>query len=76
MGRAASEEKARASSLYLLFYYMGSSVIGALGGIFLHWDGWQGEVMMLAVVLLVALLVSVWLCQTEDTGELAGQKNL
>ncbi|MCM3585815.1 MFS transporter [Mesobacillus maritimus] len=38
----AHENKAQASSLYLLFYYLGSSVVGSIGGYFwehLHWPG-------------------------------------
>lgn len=38
----AVENKAQASSLYLLFYYLGSSFVGSIGGYFwesFHWVG-------------------------------------
>jgi len=38
----AAENKAQASSLYLLFYYLGSSFVGSIGGYFwesFHWVG-------------------------------------
>jgi MFS transporter, YNFM family, putative membrane transport protein len=38
----AAENKAQASSLYLLFYYLGSSFVGSIGGYFwesFHWGG-------------------------------------
>ena len=41
-GRAASVGKAQASSLYNLFYYAGSSIIGWFGGIALAHAGWTG----------------------------------
>lgn len=41
-GRAATVGKAQASSLYNLFYYAGSSVIGWFGGIALEHAGWTG----------------------------------
>lgn len=50
--------KAQSSALYLLFYYIGSSIIGALGGKFLIWHGWVGVVMLLSVVIILALLLS------------------
>ncbi|MBM4762893.1 MFS transporter [Bacillus sp. B15-48] len=38
----AAQNKAQASSLYLLFYYLGSSIVGSFGGYFwehFHWGG-------------------------------------
>ncbi|WP_324611593.1 MFS transporter [Bacillus massiliglaciei] len=56
VGRLAhSDEKAQASSLYLLFYYGGSSLVGAVGGVFLHDFGWMGVTIM--VLLLIGLAV-------------------
>lgn len=56
---AEKSEKAQASSLYLLFYYAGSSIVGALGGVFFHHSGWSGEVAMAAVLLLVGVLCTL-----------------
>ncbi len=52
---AERTEKAQTSSLYLLFYYVGSSVVGALGGVFLHTYGWFGEVVMVLILLLIGI---------------------
>ncbi|TBL72719.1 MFS transporter [Paenibacillus thalictri] len=50
--------KAYASSLYLLFYYTGSSLVGWLGGLFLASLGWSGVILMIGgLVLLVAALL-------------------
>ncbi len=38
-GQVTNQFKAQASALYLLFYYIGSSVWGVMGGYF--WDYWQ-----------------------------------
>lgn len=52
--------KAYASSLYLLFYYTGSSVIGWSGGIFLTLIGWSGVILMIGGLLVITgLLVMV-----------------
>ena len=52
--------KAYASSLYLLFYYTGSSVIGWSGGIFLTFIGWSGVILMVGgLLVLTGLLVMV-----------------
>jgi YNFM family putative membrane transporter len=40
VGRLASANRSHASSLYLLAYYMGASVLGSAGGWFWRWGGW------------------------------------
>jgi len=55
---AGRESKAQASSLYLLFYYGGSSLIGWSGGLFLHQFGWNGMIAYASVLLVLAALVS------------------
>lgn len=57
VGRSAKSDKAQASSLYLLFYYLGSSVLGTLGGKFLMLYGWNGIVGYITTLLLIALLL-------------------
>lgn len=57
--RRTRHGKAQASSLYLFFYYMGSSVIGTLGGVFWNGLGWWGVAALVACTLALALLVSV-----------------
>jgi len=42
VGRMAGPAKGHAASLYLLFYYLGSSVTGSVGGWFWQHLGWNG----------------------------------
>jgi len=53
VGRLAKRSKGLASSLYLLAYYIGSSVIGSLGGHFLAAAGWSGVIALVWAVLAV-----------------------
>lgn len=58
VGRLAKQAKGHASSLYLLGYYLGSSLLGAGSGWFLQQAGWSGLVVcMLALLGGVLLLV-------------------
>jgi YNFM family putative membrane transporter len=59
VGRRAEHAPAQASALYLLAYYLGSSVAGPLGGV--AWDsgGWNEVVLVGAVLLALALVVSL-----------------
>jgi len=42
VGRLATQDRSHASSLYLLAYYLGASVLGSAGGWFWRWGGWGG----------------------------------
>lgn len=42
VGRMAGAHKGHAASLYLLAYYLGSSVLGSVGGWFWEHGGWRG----------------------------------
>src|SRR6218665_3047240 len=42
VGRMAGAHKGHAASLYLLAYYLGSSVLGSVGGWFWEHGGWGG----------------------------------
>lgn len=57
IGKISTHDKAQASSLYLLFYYIGSSVGGTLGGRFWSSYGWGGVVTMISGFLVIAFLV-------------------
>ena len=64
VGRIApAGHKSQASSLYLLFYYTGSSLVGWLGGQFLGAYGWIGVVLFLCglLLLMAALLKPLWI---------------
>jgi YNFM family putative membrane transporter len=52
------EIKAQASSLYLLFYYTGSSLIGWLGGFFWARFGWPGVIGLDAGALMLATFLA------------------
>ncbi|WP_102693593.1 MFS transporter [Rummeliibacillus pycnus] len=49
--------KAYASSLYLLFYYIGSSVIGTIGGHFYDANGWNGVTGIMITCCIVGLIL-------------------
>lgn len=51
VGRLARDTKGHASSLYLLSYYLGSSIAGSLGGYFWLADGWSGVISFNLVLL-------------------------
>ena len=59
-GASAVAGRAQSASLYNLGYYAGSSVLGFVGGIFLHLAGWPGTVgMVLGLAALATALVAV-----------------
>ena len=55
VGQLAGAHKSHAASLYLLFYYLGSSSIGAVGGWFWLHGGWPAEVALTAVLAVIGL---------------------
>ena len=69
VGRSCCGDKAQASSLYLLFYYAGASVVGTAGGVFLSAYGWAGVVAVSAGMLGAALAVAARLLVLEARGE-------
>lgn len=58
VGRLATSHKAQAASLYLFFYYVGSSVGGTTGGLFWSSFGWGGVVALIVFFLGLAFLLS------------------
>ena len=64
-GKIAKGDKARISSMYMLFYYIGASVIGTLGGFFLRSYGWDGVALFIGAVLAIALLMAMRLTFSE-----------
>lgn len=59
VGLLAERGKGHAAGLYLLGYYMGSSLVGSLGGLFWSRFGWPGVAAMVATILVLALLAIV-----------------
>lgn len=61
VSQAARSNKALAASLYLFFYYQGSSLIGSFGGIFWAGFGWIGIVTLIGGLLAMAMLIAMML---------------
>jgi YNFM family putative membrane transporter len=58
VGLRAQQAKAQASACYLFFYYMGSSVAGAVGGLFWEHAQWRGVVGFVTSMIVLALIVA------------------
>lgn len=65
VGRLAREAKGQAAALYLLAYYLGSSIMGSIGGHFWASWGWGG-VTGLVTVLLLAGLAGAWMLRARE----------
>ncbi|MGC1305291.1 MAG: MFS transporter [Caulobacteraceae bacterium] len=63
VGRLARQSKGHATSLYLLAYYGGSSLLGSVGGWF--WTGWRwpGVAAFVATTLVLALAAAIRLAR-------------
>jgi YNFM family putative membrane transporter len=59
VGRLARQSKGHASSLYLLAYYLGSSVLGSAGGWFWEYGRWPALVAFSMALLLGALALAL-----------------
>jgi len=57
----ATEGRASASSLYLVFYYVGASSGGFYLQPFWQWQEWPGVVLASLLILSVTLSLSMWL---------------
>ena len=61
VGRRAQRAKGQAAALYLLAYYLGSSLIGTTGGkLYAPW-GWPGVVTLVMGCMACALGTAAWL---------------
>jgi MFS transporter, YNFM family, putative membrane transport protein len=65
VGRLATQAKGQAAALYLLAYYVGSSLIGSYGGHFWTGFGWPGVAGLIAVLLLIGLAGAAYLDRRE-----------
>ncbi|GEK33144.1 MFS transporter [Kurthia sibirica] len=54
----ATHDKAQAASLYLFFYYVGSSIGGTIGGYFFMHNGWFGVIAMIIILLSIGVLLN------------------
>lgn len=57
VGRLSTHDKAQAASLYLFFYYVGSSIGGTAGGSFFTLYGWNGVVGIIVCFIILALIL-------------------
>jgi YNFM family putative membrane transporter len=57
--------RAQAASLYLFFYYTGSSLLGSAGGEFYSHGGWDSVAGLVSAALLLALLIAALLNREE-----------
>ncbi|RQH03684.1 MFS transporter [Paraburkholderia dinghuensis] len=65
VGRLAREGKGQAAALYLLAYYLGSSIMGSIGGHFWAAGGWGGVAGLVAALLIVGLVLA-WKLRTRE----------
>ncbi len=59
VGRRATRDRAQASALYLLFYYLGSSLLGSAGGIAWTHAGWPGVATFAGALVVTALAIAI-----------------
>ncbi len=59
VGGMALQAKGHAAALYLLSYYLGSSVMGSIGGWFWTHGGWNAVVGFAAALLLAAMICAI-----------------
>lgn len=69
VGKRARTARAQASALYLLCYYLGSSVGGTVGGTAYAEAHWPGVVSMVAGMLVVALVIAARLSVLTPIGK-------
>jgi MFS transporter, YNFM family, putative membrane transport protein len=64
VGLRATHAKAQAAALYLFFYYLGSSVVGSMGGLF--WDRWRwpGVASFVAALSVTSFVVALGLTRS------------
>jgi MFS transporter, YNFM family, putative membrane transport protein len=67
VGARARQAKAQASSLYLLAYYLGSSIFGSVGGLFWASTGWAGVISLTGALFLAAMAVAFSISRCERT---------
>ena len=71
VGRLAETSKGHASSLYLLAYYLGSSIMGSVGGWFWDHGGWNAVAGFAVALLFCALLcgIHLWRLAAKASGD-------
>jgi YNFM family putative membrane transporter len=62
---ATPNDKAQASSLYLLLYYIGGGIAGTVGGVFWTAHGWTGVALFCGAMMLGTLFSAIALMRNE-----------
>jgi YNFM family putative membrane transporter len=65
VGRRATRNRAQASALYLLFYYLGSSLLGTAGGVAWNYAAWAGVAGFALILTVAALAIALRLTAAE-----------
>ena len=73
VGLRPESAKAQAASLYLLFYYLGSSVVGTLGGVFYARGGWNGVAGLVGALTIAGIVVALRLAKVPPPKWMAGK---
>jgi YNFM family putative membrane transporter len=68
VGRIAKEAKGQAAALYLLAYYLGSSIVGSYGGRVWAAYAWTGVAVLVGGLLVIGILASARLRARERVG--------
>lgn len=77
IGEDSGSYKAQASSLYLLLYYLGSSIVGSVGGYFWTHFHWNGVISLVSVLLITAFpLIIIAQRNKQVTGQYHHISNL
>ncbi|WAH36004.1 hypothetical protein [Alicyclobacillus dauci] len=66
VSRRAQRERAQASSLYLFFYYIGSSVGGTIGGLFWGKYGWLGVAGFVGLFIVLGIVGTLTMSQIPN----------
>jgi YNFM family putative membrane transporter len=69
VGRRATRDRAQASALYLLFYYLGSSLLGSAGGLAWNHAAWLGVAGFVLSLTLIALMIALRLRHSSPSPE-------
>ncbi|WP_417810648.1 MFS transporter [Thalassospira alkalitolerans] len=69
VGRMAKQSKGHASSLYLLAYYLGSSIMGSVGGWFWSHGGWNAVAGFAGTLLVGAAICGLYLWRAARRAE-------
>ncbi|PGK31677.1 MFS transporter [Priestia megaterium] len=76
VGKVATHDKAQASSLYLFFYYGGSSINGTASGLVYSNFGWNGLVTLIASFSVLAIGAAVCLVNITRKSEYGDRESL